>query len=338
MSLKIEKIETSKHKIKNRALMEQGIVPPFPSIVIFSASQGGGKTTLLSNMLRNPLMYGKSMEDYTQKELRDDKKMSPKSYFDQIFLLIGSEDDMYEQLVEDNIIKQNHVAIHPTFEHIQTIIDAQEALIQKFHGDMSKVPKILIIFDDVVNDQKLMRSKPFLRVFVAGRHINASVFLLSQYLNLVPKACRLQANYLFVFKFNRAELQVLTEQYCPPSMTKAEFANVCYSATESDENNKNNFLTVVKRASEDKQFRKNLDIFLTLKRLKYVPKLEALPSKKELADTDFDNEMTIREISDDLIRTKTKPRTFEPEYKPVDVIHEKPKKGRPKKLNVFKSY
>jgi len=336
MSLKIEKVDTSKHNLQQRALMEHGIIPHHPAISVFSASQGGGKTTLVANLLTNPLMYGKSMEDYSNKELAKNKSLQPKGYFDAIFLMIGSEDDMYDKLIEDDIIKQNHVCLLPTPADLQKVIDQQKSAIQQANGDISKVPKVLFIFDDVVNDRVLLRSKAFLQCFVAGRHINSSTWLLSQYLNLIPKACRLQANYLFVFRFNRAELQVLTDQYCPANVTKKEFAELCYSAVEEkDDGNKNSFLLIGKRASEDKRFRRNLDSFLTLKRMKYAPKLDKLPKKKEIEDIDFDNEMVVKEINDEIFnnirKTNTKSIMFEPTFKQMEAIPIQPKKGRPKK-------
>jgi hypothetical protein len=294
MSLKIGKIDTTKHNIPQRNLMKMGVVPHHPSISLMSGSQGGGKSTLCANLLTNPLMYGLSLEGM-EKELKRHPDALPQPYFDAIFLMIGSDDDMYDHLVDQGIIKQNHICHMPTPEDVQKVIDGQKMAIARANGDMLKVPKILFIFDDVVNDGKLMRSKPFLECFVKGRHINSSTWMLTQYLNLCPKALRLQANYLFVFKSNRAELQVLSDQFCPPSMTKKEFSKMVQETTQDDEENKNNFLVICKRAPEDKRFRKNLDKFVTLKRLKYVPKPMPLPPK-EIEDLDFDVEHNIKQL------------------------------------------
>jgi len=298
--LKINKIDTSKHRIKQRRLMEHGVIPHHPSVSIMSGSQGGGKSTLVANMLQNPIMYGISHEGM-EKQLKKHKNAEPKPYFDAIFCFLGSDDDMFDHLIDTDIIKQNHVCHMPTPNDIQTVIDQQKSSIKKAKGDMEKVPKILFIFDDVVNDGALLRSKPFLELFVKGRHLNSSTWFLSQYLNLVPKSCRMQGNYLFVFKSNRAELEILADQYTPPTTTKKEFAAMVHETTRDDEN-KNNFLVIAKRAPEDQRFRKNLDKFVTLKRLKYVPKLEMIPSPKEVEDRDFDNEMTIKQIDEDYRR------------------------------------
>ena len=304
--LKIEKIETSKHAIKNRKLMEMGVIPHHPSITVLSGSQGGGKSTLVGNLLSKPHMYGKSyelMEDELAKWERGGKKSKPppkRGYFDAIFLFIGSDDDMYDHLIDEGIIKQNHVCHMPTPFDIQKVIDGQKAAVENADGDMTQVPKILCIFDDVVNDGALMRSKPFLELFVKGRHINSSTFFLSQYLNLVPKPCRLQANWLFIFKSNRAELQVLTDQFCPPNATKKEFAAMVHEATRDDEESSNNVFIIVKRAPEDQRFRKNLDKFVHLKRMKYTPKIKyKRPSKKEIEDRDFDIEATVKALNNE---------------------------------------
>jgi len=332
MSLKIEKIDTSKHNIPQRNLMKMGVVPHHPSISLMSGSQGGGKSTLCANMLTNPLMYGLSLEGM-EKELKKNSDTLPKPYYDAIFLMIGSDDDMYDHLIDLGIIKQNHVCHMPTPEDVQKVIDGQKSAIARAKGDMKKVPKILFIFDDVVNDGKLMRSKPFLECFVKGRHINSSTWMLTQYLNLCPKALRLQANYLFVFKSNRAELQVLSDQFCPPSMTKKEFSKMAQETTQDSEHNKNNFLVICKRASEDKRFRKNLDKFVTLKRLKYVPKPMPMPPK-EIEDLEFDVEHNIKQLQHE---EDTTSRNFykKPEAKQfIGEVIKNNKQTKPRKLNI----
>ena len=105
LSMKIEKIESSKHNIKQRAMMKANVIPQHPAISLFSGSQGGGKTTLVANLLTKPHMYGKSMENTSNED--DEKKQIkriPKPYFDAIFLFIGSDDDMYDSLIDDGTI------------------------------------------------------------------------------------------------------------------------------------------------------------------------------------------------------------------------------------------
>jgi hypothetical protein len=174
---------------------------------------------------------------------------------------------MYDKLIEDEIIKKDHVVKSPSPEDIQKIIDMQKFAI-KNSKDISKAPKILVIMDDLANNKPLLRSKPFLELFVAGRHLNSSTWFLSQYLNLVPKNCRLQANYLFVFKSNRAEMKVLCDQFCPPDMRNDDFCKMILDITKDTKNEdgskKINFLMISKGVDENKKFKKNLDEYIIL--------------------------------------------------------------------------
>ena len=302
-SMDIEKIDTKKHKIKQRMLMEMDIVPRHPTVSVFSGSAGGGKSTLIANMLTKPHMYGKSLElldgstnGSSSKNLK--KKMPPpRPYYDAIFLLIGSDDDMYDELIADGTIRPEHVKHMPTPTDIQSIIDHQKKLMADHEGDITKVPKILCIFDDVINDKKLIGSKPFMELFVKGRHINSSTWLLCQYLNLCPKSCRLQASYLFVFKSNRAEMEVLQQQFCPPDMGKQDFYDMVMMATADDapdhksaigksRQNKNNFLVIVKRAPLEKRFRQNLDHYIGFGVSKIADESKGSSSKQESSDSD----------------------------------------------------
>jgi hypothetical protein len=260
-SMDIEKIESKKHKIEQRQLMELDIIPRHPTVSVFSGSAGGGKSTLIANLLTKPHMYGKSLE-LLQPRKSGGKMPPPRPYFDAIFLLIGSDDDMYDALIADGTIRPEHVKHMPTPADVQSIIDHQKKLMADAEGDITKVPKILCIFDDVINDKRLINSSPFMELFIKGRHINSSTFLLCQYLNLCPKSCRLQASYLFVFKSNRAEMEVLQQQFCPPDMTKQDFYDMVMMATADEGEKKNNFLVIVKRAPLDKRFRQNLNHYI----------------------------------------------------------------------------
>jgi hypothetical protein len=269
--LEIKKIETKKHRIWQRSFMKADIIPQHPCISVFIGSAGAGKSNLCVNMLQNPYMFGPSTEGVLPKKNKITGMEMPikeEPYFDIVFLLIGSDDDLWDHSIDIGLIKKENVIESPTEDDIMRIIKIQQALFEKHEGDITKTPKILIICDDLANDGKLLRSKAFLHLFVKNRHLNASVWFLSQYLNLIPKACRLQAPYFFVFKFNRAEAELLAEQYCPPDIDKKSFIEMCYNVTKDivDDEGKiiksNNFLLICKKAPEGKRFRQNFDKYI----------------------------------------------------------------------------
>ena len=285
---------------------------------------------MVANMLTNPAMYGKSMEG-----LKPNQK--PRGYFDAIFLMIGSDDDMYDRLIEDEVIQNNHVCHRPTSEDVQRVIDEQRGIIERMDGRVDLAPRILFIFDDVANDGRLMRSKAFLEVFVKGRHINSSTWFLSQYINLIPKPCRLQANCTFVFKCTLAEMMVLADQYTPPTITKKEFHNLVMKATSDSDEKKNNFLFIYKRAPEEQRFRQNLDSFIHVKRLGYKPKLDMpkKPTAQEIDNRDYEIEETVRKLEQ---RKDTRPMVTLSEHLP-EFIDRPPipdkKVRKPKALHVL---
>ena len=254
--LRITKIDSDKNKIPQRYLMQMDVIPKHPTVALFCGSIGSGKTTLLINLLKKGQYYGKSLEGIKDNE--------PKPYFDTIILMSNSDDDMYEELIDLDVLKEQHIKFDPQPEDIQSIIDIQRATIDD--KGLLNSPKILIIFDDVVDNQKLLRSTPFRSLFVRPRQLNCSVFLLSQYINLVPKAMRLNAINLFLFKQEKAGNDIICEQYQPSYLTKDRFMALIDQATIPTKDEPNPFLHINRRVHDKtKMFRRNLDQIIIIK-------------------------------------------------------------------------
>jgi hypothetical protein len=253
-SLEIRRIPTEEHDIRQRALMKVGVVPKHPTVSIYCGAAGSGKTNLCMNLLTNPLMYGPSTEGVP-------KGRPPRPYFQECYLFIGSSDALWEQAADKGQITQ--IFPDPTIDEVAGVIGAQEAKIAKA-GAVSKAPRILLIFDDVANDLKLLNSGPMLYLFTKCRHLNASVWFLSQYLNLVPKRCRMQAAYTTLFGMTAGELEIVKDQYCPANVNPRDFADLVTDATVPDEKNPKPFLLIDKFAPAEKRFRRNLDAYIQL--------------------------------------------------------------------------
>ncbi len=247
--LKIGKITSKKSKIKQRPLMAQGILPKHSSVSIFCGSQGSGKTNLLVSLLLRKEFYGKKNSN------------SKKGYFDEIILFTNSDDDMYDDLIKKGIIKKHLIKFNPSADDIQMVVDHQNAIIQKAK-DISKTPKVLIIFEDIVSSRVLMRSQAFLECFIRPRHLNFSVWLLTQYLNIVPKSLRMQANHVFAFRGNKLENAILEDHYTPPECCSKCFNMLIKDATTVEEGDSHPFLHVAKNQPVEKRFRRNLNVYL----------------------------------------------------------------------------
>ncbi len=255
-NLKIEKIESDKNKIKQRYLMEMDVCPKHPTVVAYVGSIGSGKTTLLINLLMKPQFYGKSLEGIKGNE--------KKPYFDEIFMLTNSDDDMYSELIDLDILKENHIKFNPEPDDIQMIIDAQRKTIDE--KGLVDSPKVLIILDDIVDNQKLMRSTPFRSLFIRPRQLSFSIWICSQYFQLLPKSLRLNAMNLFLFKQEKAGNDIICEQYQPSYLTTDKFRQLIDQATTPSEDDPNPFLHINRRVKDKtKMFRRNLDTIIIAK-------------------------------------------------------------------------
>lgn len=234
LDLKIRKLKTAKHKIKQRPLMERDVIPRHPSSVIFNGSSNSGKTTLLLNLL-------------TRKEFLKD-------YFDEIHLFAptGGSDDLFDMLKLD----EDHVHTDMKADDLEDIMDEQNEIVKE--KGIEKAPKLLIIFEDVQGDAAFMRSKPFKRAFLANRHFGMSTWLCGQSFKLTPRNARLQANNIFYFKGSGSELECFAEEYTPPGMKARDFEALLQQGTAAA----HSFIHINQRVPHAERYRKTLDTIL----------------------------------------------------------------------------
>jgi hypothetical protein len=244
--LKIVPYPTNKHKIKQRPNMENHVIPTHASAVIFNGKSGSGKTNLLVNIMSRPEFYGIDG--------------SGKPYFDIVFLFSPTANGG-DDLVRFLDIPKKRIFTEFDTTALDNIIATQKDLIEE-KKDITKSPKMLIIFEDIQSDKKFMNSKSFLKCFIQCRHLNISTFLLSQSFTRTPRACRLQANNIFLFPCSRSERKLLIDEFTPPRLSKREFGDLIDHATSDD----HSFLHINMREMPRTRFRKNLDEILKLQR------------------------------------------------------------------------
>ena len=242
--LEIVRFESNKHKIKERQSMTENIIPRLGTSTIINGKSGSGKTNLLLNL-------------YLKKEFWGKQKESDKTgYFDLTFFFspTAESDDLPEYM---NIDKKRIVTedFENKLEHIFTVQDR----IIKTKG-LDKSPKILLIYDDMQADQRFLRSKIFMRSFIANRHSNTTTIFLGQSFTKTPRVCRLQASNIMIFPSSESEIALLVDEYCPPNTTNKQFYELVKHATKE----KYNFLHINMKADPEQRFRKNLNIILSI--------------------------------------------------------------------------
>jgi hypothetical protein len=244
--LDIVKFESNKHKIKERQAMVDNIIPRLGSSTIINGKSGSGKTNLLLNLCLKKEFYGKIKES--------DKH----GYFELVFLFspTAEADDLADHLG----LEKKRIVTSDFENKLEHIFTAQERIIKS--KGLDKSPKILLLYDDLQADQKFLKSKIFMRSFIANRHSNITTIFLSQSFTKTPRVCRLQASNIMIFPASESEIALLVQEYCPPHTSEKEFYELVKHATKD----RFNFLHICMRVAPEERFRKNLSTILNIDR------------------------------------------------------------------------
>lgn len=116
--------------------------------------------------------------------------------YDKLRTELEAEDQFYEQFTDE------------TIEHIIQVTkdDLEEAREKK----KRKLPKSLILLDDVITELSRSRTSPLNRLVTISRHLYMSIILISQRYNLIPTVIRSNADLIsFWPTMNDKEYQTL---------------------------------------------------------------------------------------------------------------------------------
>lgn len=242
MDLTIHPIETDKKKIKLRPAMENCTIPAFPQSLVMVGSTRSGKTTALMNLMTNHNFY--------------------KGFHNFVFLfsITAKLDDSFKPLK----LKKTHIfdTEADMIENLKTIFEAQKRNVE--NKGIANSPKILLIFEDLTTNEKLMRNHIFKSLFTLGRHLNIQVIALIHKYKALPRTQRLNAMNIIFFRSSGDETDQLVDDFTPPGHTKKEFKEIVEYATAPNAESEYNFLYICNKLPFKIKFRKNFDTILTL--------------------------------------------------------------------------
>ena len=128
------------------------------------------------------------------------------SWYDDIYvfsLTASMQPDLFNWVDESNVIN------HFDQQRLLEIWEEQEALVKAHRSDpllkKKKIPKIMIIFDDIISDPKVRQSPILNRYLVCGRHNSCSVIILTQSLSgkfAIPMIIRQNVDLMISFWLN----------------------------------------------------------------------------------------------------------------------------------------
>lgn len=233
IDLTIGPLPTDKEKIKQPDLCKQGIIPPLGASIIFCGATGSGKSNLCATLVTDKRFY--------------------KDHFDAVYLF--SPTALNDAMQNNFQIPKERIINDPEAdgaEALKAIMESQSEAIQK-HG-CDKCPQIGIVMDDIIQCKRFMKSKDFLKAFIASRHFCITVMILTQSWTRVPRACRIQATAIFYWRGSQSEMELLASEYSPPGYSKRRFLSMVNWITKEPYQ----FMCINKNQPMKDRFRKGL--------------------------------------------------------------------------------
>ena len=235
----IHPVKTSKDQVRQPQLVTDGILPRLGSSTVIVGKSGSGKTVLLYNLLtRKEFYYG---------------------WFDKTIIVSPTAEMDDVQLKLKVPPSCTYVDLDEALHALEIIERAQSASIKK--NGAQKTKQVCIIFDDCVGHTKFMASPIFTACFIRSRHMNATVFFLTQSYMRLPKICRLQSSFIVFFQMSNAEMQIAVDEYCPAGMKAVDFERMMSDVLSSE---KYQFFVVNMRVPNEERYRRGLGEILIL--------------------------------------------------------------------------
>jgi len=176
------------------------VLPEPPLRMIISGPSGSGKGILTSEILLKHHRDKYEKIYYFSASALVDDNLKPLQRYCEEHLGQGSKDpclyDKWDDEVIENILERQSAVVEYT---------KQKKIRKKFH--------IAVICDDFANERRVVRGGVLERLYLRGRHICVSVFVLTQYYRLLSPAIRTNATCLAVFRMrNVKDLDAILEE------------------------------------------------------------------------------------------------------------------------------
>ncbi len=238
----IKPYKVKSNKIKINKAMEENIIPCHPFRLLLTGASASGKSQVVLNLMKKKNFY--------------------RGYFDIVMLISPTcnKDDTQKLLnINPNNTCQDLDYKAPLF--LEHIFKTQDSIINENKGDISKAPKVLIILDDIISSKIFLNSPQYKNLLIAGRHSGISSITLSQKYNAIPRINRLNMSNIMVFPSSLSELDIISDEYCPPNTSKRDFMQLMQYAT----GEKYSFLYINMKSPVETRYRKKLDTVLNVK-------------------------------------------------------------------------
>ncbi len=251
------------------------------------AKRGGGKTTVLANLVSQP-EFGykdafinvidpveKMVREQEQRERREARERRGKlpladvqtrkgqrlKRHNNVFLFsktANKRDEVWGELIRDGIIKEENIVPNLDLNFLSELLKIQMTTIEKV--GLENTNPILIILDDLVSDLSRMsknKSNALIDITLNGRHHAICMWVVTQVVKGLPKPIRMNSDAYIIFGLQPQEINDMMEAV-NDRLTKNEFMELYLQATRE----KYNFLYVNMKKPPRERFYHNFQRLL----------------------------------------------------------------------------
>ena len=176
------------------------VLGPLPHRMIISGPSGSGKGILTSEIFLKHMKGKFKKIYYFSASANHDGNLQPLRDYCEKHLHQGNRDPCLYSNWDDDVVSK--------------ILQRQAAVVKmmKERGDSRKM-HIAIVCDDFANERRVVRGGVLEKLFLMGRHIYVSTYVLTQYYRLLSPAIRTNATLLATFRMrNIKDLEAILEE------------------------------------------------------------------------------------------------------------------------------
>lgn len=224
-------------KFKDRSIIsfdqqinnEPDTIPKIPFTMMINSQKGGGKSTLIKNLILNPKMFYQKFNRgiWISPTSTLDEKIRDLDHYNCFVINTPLNTAILKEKTKSlpkdqaEILKRNFIEDQsiPEWEwkesmcisEFTNIIREQEEIIKKYGKKLAD--NILIVLDDLAGDSKFYKSDALRKFIFNSRHRKVSIIMTSQSYHSIPKAIRLNNSQLILFETgSEKEMKTIYEE------------------------------------------------------------------------------------------------------------------------------
>lgn len=235
-------IHKSKRNDRMNEYMKNGVIPIHPDSTIITGSSGSGKTCCLLWLLSQPHLLG--------------------SYFDKTNIFLYAFSGKCDKSFNELKIPKNNIITSDMISKLGDYLTKRQAEVET--KGIENTEDVLLVFEDISSNPKLLRDKTITKIVTAARHINCSVIMIGHKYTIFSRVVRLNAHNVIIFPASNSEMEQIIDEYAPPRVSKREFKELIEYAWTPDEQLVRPFLYINTRQPFRTRYRKGFNEILEL--------------------------------------------------------------------------